>query len=104
MDLARVPPIDDQQLLLREWNDPSAHLSKHRPSLEPLGVPTVKKRLHISQVLAAFVSLICLVLAITAVANESVSWHLGQKNYQLIVVGFLLSIMKQCHAKSLPTL
>ena len=72
--------------------------------LEPLGVPTAKKRLHISHVLTAFVSLIRLALAVTAVANETVSWHLGQKNYQLVVVGFLLSIMSLCLNSTTPSL
>ncbi|KAI4248123.1 MAG: hypothetical protein L6R40_001212 [Gallowayella cf. fulva] len=100
----RVPPKDDQQHHLCELNDPSARSSHHRPSLKPLGVPTVKKRLHNSHVLAAVVSLISLALAITAVANGKMSWLLGQKNYQLIVVGFLLSIMNLCLGSTAPTL
>ncbi|KAL8806100.1 MAG: hypothetical protein Q9200_005167 [Gallowayella weberi] len=100
----RVPPKDDQQHHLRELNDPSARSSHHRPSLKPLGVPTVKKRFHNSHVFAAVISLISLALAITAVANGKVSWLLGQKNYQLIVVGFLLSIMNLCLGSTAPSL
>lgn len=96
--------MDDQQHHLYELNNPSARSSNRRPSLEPLGVPIVKKRLHISHVLAAVVSLICLALAITAVANVKVSWLLGQKNYQLIVVGFLLSVMNLCYDSTAPSL
>ena len=100
----RVPPVDDQQHPLLELNNPSARSSNRRPSLEPLGVPTVKKRLHILHVVAAIVSLICLALAVTAVANVKASWLLGQKNYQLIVVGFLLSIMNLCLDSTAPSL
>lgn len=100
----RVPPMDDQQHHLCELNNPSARSFEPRPSLKPLGVPTVKKRLHISHGLAAVVSLICLALAITAVANVKVSWLLGQKNYQLIAVGFLLSTMNLCLASTAPSL
>lgn len=54
----RVPPMDDEQHPLFELNNPSARSSNRRPSLEPLEVPIVKKRLHILHVLAAIVSLI----------------------------------------------
>ena len=100
----RLPRMDGQQRLLCGLNNPSTRSSNRRPSLEPLGVPTVKERLHISHVLAAVVSLICLALAITAVANVKMSWILGQKNYQLIVVGFLLSIMNLCLDITAPSL
>ena len=100
----RISPVDDQQHPLCEINDPRARLPNRRPSLAPLGVPTVKKRLYISHVLAAIVSLIGLALEITAVANVKVSWLLGQKNYQLIIVGFLLSIMNLCLASTAPSL
>ncbi|KAG6358519.1 hypothetical protein INS49_014403 [Diaporthe citri] len=35
-------------------------------------------------------------MAITAVANEAAAWSLGVANNQLIVIGFLLSIMNLC--------
>ena len=38
------------------------------------------------------------------VANESISWRLGVGNRQLIVVGFLLSIMNLCLGSLAPTL
>ena len=37
-------------------------------------------------------------------ASESISWRLGLKNYQLIVVGFLLSIMNLSLGSVAPTL
>lgn len=76
----------------------------HQPALSPLGKPTMKKILHISDAFAAGVSLICLALAIVVVANTNVSWRLGVGNYQLIVIGFLLSIMNLCLAMVVPTL
>ena len=99
-----IPPMDDQQHHLYELDSPSAHSSNRRPDLKPLGVPAVKKRLHISQALAAVISLICLALAITAVANVKLSWLLGQKNYQLIVVGLMLSIMNVALNSTAPSL
>ena len=85
-------PLDDQQYLSNS-SSLSTLCTKELPRLEPLGVPTVKKRFPISHTLIAIVSLICLALAITVVATEKVSWLLGRQNYQLIIVGFLLSIM-----------
>lgn len=67
--------------------------SSYQPSGPPLGKPAMKKRFHIPHLVAATISLLCLALAITAVADENVSWHLGRNNRQLIVLGFLLSIM-----------
>ena len=78
--------------------------SSGEPSLPPLGKPSVKKRLHLLDILAASLSFICLALSITAVANESISWRLGVRNYQLIVVGFLISIMNLCLGSVAPTL
>ena len=74
----------------------SAVLPSRTPSYPSLGKPTVKKRFHISDISAAGLSLICAALAITVVANESVSWHLRPESRQLIVVGFLLGIMNLC--------
>ena len=99
-----VPSMDGQQHLLYELNNSSSRSSNRRPSVEPLGVPTAKKRFHISHVLAAIISLICFALAITAVANVKVSWRLGRQNYQLIAVGFLLSIMNLCLDTTAPSL
>ena len=100
----RASSVDDQEHHFCEVNKPSARSSNCTPSLKPLGVPSVKRRLHVSHVLAALVSLMCLALAVTAVANVKVSWLLGQKNYQLIVVGFLLSIMNLCLDSIAPSL
>ena len=96
--------MESQQHLLYELNKPSARSVNRSPSLAPLGVPTVKRRLHISHVLAAIVSVTCLAIAITAVAHVKVSWLLGQKNYQLLVIGFLLSIMNLCLGSTAPSL
>ncbi|KAL8953586.1 MAG: hypothetical protein Q9222_000581 [Ikaeria aurantiellina] len=100
----KVPPKDDQQHHVYELNDSSVRSSHHGPGLKPLGVPTAKKRLHKSQVVAAVISLISLALAITAVANGKVSWLLGQKNHQLIVIGFLLGVMNLCLGSTAPIL
>ena len=53
--------------------------------------------------LSAALSLICLSVAIAAVANERWSWSLGKDNRQLIVLGFLLGIMNLCLASVTPT-
>ncbi|KAI4268606.1 MAG: hypothetical protein L6R38_007797 [Xanthoria sp. 2 TBL-2021] len=99
--------LDDWQNLIpdRRLSDISAAAPSHKPSPSlPLGRPTVKKRFHTLHLLAAAISLICFALAITAVANENISWRLGIKNYQLIVLGFLLGIMNLCLGSVVPTL
>ncbi|KAI4088808.1 MAG: hypothetical protein L6R37_008146 [Teloschistes peruensis] len=79
---------------------PSTH-DLPRPSF---GVPTAKTRLPILHLLAAITALICLALGVAAVANERISWHLGVNNRQIIVLGFLLSIMNLCLGSVTPTL
>lgn len=68
-----------------------------------LGKPTSKKRLHTLHALSATLSLVCLGVAIAAVANERFSWKLGKENRQLIVLGFLLGIMNLCLKTVTPT-
>ncbi|KUJ16730.1 uncharacterized protein LY89DRAFT_669192 [Mollisia scopiformis] len=76
------------------------------PSLPPnaTGVPTVKNRLYIKDLLAAAISLVCFALSFIAVENNEVSWRLGQGTNQLVVLGFLLSIMNLCLGSVAPTL
>ena len=73
------------------------------PSVVALGKPTNKRRLHSLHALSAALSLVCLSVAIAAVANERWSWSLGKDNRQLIVLGFLLGIMNLCLASVTPT-
>lgn len=73
------------------------------PSVVALGKPTTKRRLHSLHALSAALSLVCLSVAIAAVANERWSWSLGKDNRQLIVLGFLLGIMNLCLASVAPT-
>lgn len=68
-----------------------------------LGKPTTKKRLQTWHALLAALSLVCLGVAIAAVANEQWSWRLGKGNRQLIVLGFLLGIMNLCLTSVTPT-
>ena len=76
----------------------------HQKSPPPLGKPIRKKKIRIPDVLITLLSLLCLVTAIVTVANESISWRLGVGNRQLIVLGFLLSIMNLCLGSVAPTL
>ena len=69
-----------------------------------LGKPAVKKTIHIRDILAAILSFVCLALAITVVANDNISWALGVQNRQLVVLGFLLSIMNLCLSSVAPVL
>ena len=82
---------------------PTAILSRPQSSTTPLGIPTQKRRIHSLHLFAAAIALLCMVVAIAAVSDENLSWHLGQKNYQLIVLGFLLGIMNLCLASVAPT-
>ena len=75
----------------------------HQPSPPPLGKPIRKKKIHIRDILITLLSLLCLVIAIVTVANESISWRLGVGTRQLIVLGFLLSIMNLCLGSLAPT-
>jgi hypothetical protein len=77
----------------RNASTTSASSLQYKSSISPIGKPTVKKWIHNADLIAATVSLACLAFAVTAVASESVSWRLAQGTNQLIVVGFLLSIM-----------
>ena len=94
----------DQEKLL--WvRESSSTISPDRPSISPTyGKPATKKRLHTLDILAACLSLACFIFAVVAVGNETVSWHLGRNNYQLIISGFLLSIMNLCLGTVTPTL
>ncbi|KAE9573260.1 hypothetical protein CGMCC3_g10545 [Colletotrichum fructicola] len=69
-----------------------------------LGKPAAKKRIYYMDIATADVSLVCLFLSILVVADENISWHLGVGNYQLIVIGFLLSIMSLCLSSVSPML
>jgi hypothetical protein len=90
---------DQEQLLQLQPIPASSAVSLlNKSSFPPLGKPTVKKRIHIFDLLAVGVSLICLAVAVIAVADESVSWRLGVGTNQLIVLGFLLSMMNLCLA------
>ncbi|KAF5011078.1 hypothetical protein FDECE_2817 [Fusarium decemcellulare] len=74
------------------------------PPTQPLGKPTVKKRFHLIDLFAVTLSFLCLAIGLASVADESLSWQLGKGTYQLIVLGFLLSIMNLCLASVTPTL
>lgn len=58
-----------------------------------LGKPVVKRRIHIIDLFAAFISFLCLALGVAVVANTHLSCMLGLGNDQLIVLGLLLSVM-----------
>ena len=96
--------LGEREDLIHVRDISSAVLPSYTPSLPPLGKPTAKKIFHTLDILAAGLSLICLALAIAAVANERISWLLGFRNHQLIVVGFLLSIMNLSLQSVTPTL
>ncbi len=102
-----TPALDDWQNLIpdRRLSDISGAAPIHNPSLPlPLGRPTVKQRLYGLHLFAAGISLMCFALATAAVADENLSWRLGVKNYQLIVLGFLLGVMNLCLGSVVPTL
>ncbi|KAL8877243.1 MAG: hypothetical protein Q9192_008710, partial [Flavoplaca navasiana] len=74
-------------------------LKQSLPPRPSLGKPTAKKTFHMVHLLAAATSL-------TASSWPSLpwptSWRLGTKNYQLIVLGFLLGIMNLCLGSVIP--
>lgn len=72
-----------------------------KPSEKAVGLPRAKQRLSKLDTLAACLSLTCAALGVAVVANELLSWKLGVID-QLIVVGFLLSIMNLCLGRVVP--
>lgn len=80
---------------------PSYQFSEDIPLL---GKPARKKIFYISDIAMAIVALACLALSILVVIHSDISWYLGIDNRQLIVLGFLLSVMSQCLASVTPTL
>lgn len=101
---SETPYENDQERLPHQRHISSTASSSTKRSPPALGKPTRKKKIHILNVLITLLSLLCLVIAILTVANESISWRLGVGNRQLIVVGFLLSIMNLCLGSVVPTL
>ncbi|KAH0429956.1 hypothetical protein CcaCcLH18_08101 [Colletotrichum camelliae] len=91
----------------RDTRAPTASESPANQSSENdtlLGKPSRKRMFHSADIAMAFVALACLALSILVVSNRNVSWYLGIGNRQLIVIGFLLSIMNLCLASVTPTL
>jgi hypothetical protein len=83
---------------------PTTTIPPHN-ALEPaLGKPTAKKYVHILDIMAIVLSFLCLTLAVAVVANENTSWQLGVHNQQLVVLGFLLSVMNMCLSSVAPVL
>ena len=101
---SETPYEDDEERLPHQQHISSTASSSTKRSPPSLGKPTRKKKIYILDVLVTLLSLLCLVIAIVTVANESISWRLSVGNRQLIVVGFLLSIMNLCLGSLAPTL
>lgn len=100
--------MDDRQRAFRSDDTTSLTPRSSRRGLlnniPRLGKPTAKKRFYASDMIIAAISTICCTLSIIVVANESISWRLGTQNDQLIIVGFLISIMNMCLTSVAPTL
>lgn len=91
-----IPYVTDYQETIhleRILQVPPSSLDVNPPAL---GRPTTKKRFSLQDLCAIIISTVCLLLAISTVQVESLSWRLGVGNNQLVVVGFLLSIMNLC--------
>jgi len=81
--------------------DSSQHSLLDSP--QSLGKTACVRVIDTSELVAFIVSVVALAFAITTVSNGLVAWYLREK-YQLVVVGFLLSIMNLCMMTILPTL
>lgn len=86
----QVTSIDDDGPLL------ASRTSRQRSATNRLGKPTKKSVIYIWDVAIVFLSFACLGLGLITVVSGRVAWHLGTGNLQLIVLGFLLSIMNLC--------
>ncbi|KAH9243233.1 hypothetical protein K456DRAFT_28566 [Colletotrichum gloeosporioides 23] len=80
---------------------PSYQFSENVPLL---GKPARKRMFYNSDIAMAIIAFACLALSVLVVSNGYISWYLGVSNRQLIVIGFLLSIMSLCLASVTPTL
>ncbi|KAJ9614555.1 hypothetical protein H2200_002692 [Cladophialophora chaetospira] len=65
---------------------------KHEGSLPALGKPSRRTRSDLSDLLSVMVSLLCFGIGVAAIADSRFATRLGQTN-QLVVIGFILSIM-----------
>ncbi|RDW63405.1 hypothetical protein BP6252_10950 [Coleophoma cylindrospora] len=74
---------------------PSSDNLRSPRTAPPLGEPQAKSRISILDILGFILSLTCLATALVCVLKPSVAVSLGQTN-QLIVIGFLLSLMGYC--------
>ncbi|KAF5027412.1 hypothetical protein F66182_489 [Fusarium sp. NRRL 66182] len=87
-----------ETICLSSFNPSAGHPTRS------IGRPWRKKKIHLTDLLSAIVALMCLALGIASVETEFISWYLGQGTYQLIVLGFLLSIMNLCFETVTPIL
>ncbi|RDW57290.1 hypothetical protein BP5796_12740 [Coleophoma crateriformis] len=74
---------------------PSSENLRSPRTAPPLGEPQAKSRISILDILGFILSLTCLSIALICILKSSVAVRLGQTN-QLIVIGFLLSLMGYC--------
>ena len=97
-DGATAHLIDGQHrgFRLHDMSSAASKSSVHQLTVSPLGRPAKKRKIHAFDAFAVGLAFFCAVLGVMAVANNKFSWHLGVANYQLIVIGFLLSIMNLC--------
>ena len=77
----------------------------HEPSpSSSFGLPGRKPYLDLVDLLALLLSLVCLVVAICTISPRlHLAWYLGYTS-QIIVIGFLLSIMNLCLNRAIPAL
>lgn len=92
-----------QETILRPIASHSGEFAQQKPYTTSLGKPCRKKSIHTKGAVATITSLLVFALAVAAVASNEISWNLGI-TYQLVVSGFLLSIMSLCLQAVLPGL
>jgi hypothetical protein len=87
-----------------EYDHTTSYVGRNRApfSDSALGIPSTKPLLASADVLALLISCAAFSLATASVYDTVLAWRLGVK-YQLIVVGFSLSIMNLCLASISPT-
>ncbi|KUJ18893.1 uncharacterized protein LY89DRAFT_780871 [Mollisia scopiformis] len=65
------------------------------------GHPAAKPYVPLMDVVVVFLSLMCLVLAVVTIDNQDLAVRLRYTG-QIIIIGFLLSVMSQCHQRIIP--
>ncbi|THV89732.1 hypothetical protein D6D27_06289 [Aureobasidium pullulans] len=99
---------ESQEPLINQYTatkTPAAVDSTLQPLLQkvqPLGKILAARVIGKTEIVALAISVLSMMLAVATVANDNIAWYL-RFQYQIVVVGLLLSLMNICMMTVLPT-